>query len=56
MFLEAGRGIRLSNQNEEELATRLINYSPYIIFRVKPLLSLIQAMRAIRKAGGTRKK
>lgn len=56
MFPEASGGISFSNQNEEELASRLMKYSPYIIFKVKPILSLDQAMRAFQKAAESMKK
>jgi len=56
MFPETSRGISFTNQNEEELAARLMKYSPYIMFKVKPLLSLDQAMRAFQKAVESRKK
>ncbi len=51
MFPEANAGISLSDQSAEELSARLMQYSPYIDFEVKPLLSLDQAMRAFQKAG-----
>lgn len=56
MYPEANKGISFSDQNEEELATTLMKYSPYIFFRVKPLLSLDQAMRAFKKAIEVKKK
>ena len=56
MYPEANKGISFSDQNEEELATRLMKYSPYILFRVKPLLSLDQTMRAFKKAMEAKKR
>lgn len=56
MFPEASEGISFSDQSGEELASRLMKYYPYIFFKVKPLLSLDQAMRAFQKAAGPGKK
>lgn len=55
MFPEANAGISFSDQGVEELAAILMKYTPYIVFRVKPLLSLDQAVRAFQKTGEDRK-
>jgi hypothetical protein len=56
MFPEASGGISFSHQSEEELASILMKYYPYIFFKVKPLLSLDQSMRAFQKTAQSMKK